>query len=140
MSSQGTDRLPRNSRTNSRSSSARCSVAYHQKQMLTRPGMEQARVSSLQSLTAYASPAMSMRAAVQANHRELQLTWRWRTPTNSVAMTARPIQPAPTNKRSRSHVSTLPLPKVINFKFPLQHRQRYKITEYEEIGFSSLLR
>ena len=33
---------------------------------------------------------------------------------------------------------TLPLPRVINFKFPLQPRQEYYITQYEGLGFSSL--
>ena len=33
---------------------------------------------------------------------------------------------------------TLSLPRVINFKFPLQPRQKYYITQYEELGFSSL--
>ena len=29
-------------------------------------------------------------------------------------------------------------PRVINVKFPLQPRQKYYITQYEELGFSSL--
>ena len=35
---------------------------------------------------------------------------------------------------------TLSLPRVINFKFPLQPHQEYYITQYEELGFRSLLR
>ena len=34
--------------------------------------------------------------------------------------------------------STLSLPRVINFKFPLQPRQEHCITQYGELGFSSL--
>ena len=33
---------------------------------------------------------------------------------------------------------TLSLPRVNNFKFPLQPHQKYHITQYEELGFSSL--
>ena len=33
-------------------------------------------------------------------------------------------------------VGTLSLPRVINFKFPLQPHQKYDITQYEELGFS----
>ena len=31
---------------------------------------------------------------------------------------------------------TLPLPRVINVKFPLQPGQNYNITQYGELGFS----
>ena len=31
---------------------------------------------------------------------------------------------------------TLPLPRVINLKFPLQPHQKYYITQYGELGFS----
>ena len=31
---------------------------------------------------------------------------------------------------------TLSLPRVINFKFPLQPHQKYYITHYGELGFS----
>ena len=30
---------------------------------------------------------------------------------------------------------TLPFPRVINFKFPLQTHQKYYIAQYEELGF-----
>ena len=33
---------------------------------------------------------------------------------------------------------TLSLPRVINFKFPLQPHQKYNITQYGELGFSWL--
>ena len=33
---------------------------------------------------------------------------------------------------------TLSLPRVTNFKFPLQRNQEYYITKYEELGFSLL--
>ena len=35
---------------------------------------------------------------------------------------------------------TLSFPRVINFKFPLQPHQKYYITQYEELGVSSLSR
>ena len=33
----------------------------------------------------------------------------------------------------------MPLPREINFKFPLQAHQKYDITEYGELGFSCLI-
>ena len=38
------------------------------------------------------------------------------------------------------HLLTLPLPRVIKFKFALQPHQKYNITRYGELGFHSLLR
>ena len=35
-------------------------------------------------------------------------------------------------------ILTSSLPRVINFKFPLQPHQKYYITQYEELGFSKL--
>ena len=35
---------------------------------------------------------------------------------------------------------TLPLPIVINFKFPLHPHEKFYITQYEEFGFHSLVR
>ena len=31
---------------------------------------------------------------------------------------------------------TFSLPRVINVKFPLQPHEKYKVTQYEELGFS----
>ena len=38
---------------------------------------------------------------------------------------------------SKTLMITLSLPRVINFKLPLQPRQKYNITQFEELGFSS---
>ena len=42
----------------------------------------------------------------------------------------------PSSKRPFSQPLTLSLPRMINFKFPLQPYEKYYITQYEELGYS----
>ena len=69
--------------------------SYHHPRKTTSPGTEQTSVRWRQSRTPYASPARVISDSVHENHRLVPLTWRCRTPTNSVANTKTLIPPAP---------------------------------------------
>ena len=42
------------------------------------------------------------------------------------------------HRTAHRYLVTLSFPRVINFKFPLRPHQKYYITQYEELGLSSL--